>query len=247
MHARQTVAEAQAVACRLAHHYLGTEHLLAALAYEVGSAAERALARCGVHGTAVEAHLEQVLGRGTRALSVQLPFTAAAEVVLTRSRWEARVLGEDIVSTTHILLALLRQPGGIAATVLAELGTDCAQLEGFVLAAPHDSPLDETGPLAQPCPQEPLLPDAGHLVEGFGSSAVESGGEARRSDRADVLAFQVVQLTGQVARLEAEVQKLGDLVQALLASIDPNGSGTGADRGPAPEDAVLAPNPPPTH
>ena len=100
--ARLALTRAEAVAHGLAHHYVGTEHLLVGLARVPGCAAELALARCGLDGDEVASGLEQLLGRGPHALAVTPPHTAAVELVLARSRWEARALGEDVVTMVDL-------------------------------------------------------------------------------------------------------------------------------------------------
>ena len=198
--ARQAVGRADGVAHGLAHQYVGTEHLLAGLAGVEGCAAERALARCGLGADGVASRVEQLVGRGPHALAVAPPRTAAVELVLARSRWEARALGEDVVTSAHLLLALLHHAGSTATTVLRDLGVDPDRLEGFVLADPSDGP-------AADAESRPVTPGAGPVPAG-----------PVPADPGEPLAVRVVLLQRQVDRLEAEVARLTAIVGALAGS-----------------------------
>ncbi len=213
--ARLALTRAEAVAHGLAHHYVGTEHLLVGLARVPGCAAELALARCGLDGDEVASGLEQLLGRGPHALAVTPPRTAVVELVLARSRWEARALGEDVVTSAHLLLALLHHDGATATTVLRELGADADRLEGFLLAHPVDGVPAGTDPLP--------------TATASGPDRAGPGGVDRREHPGDVawpaepgepLAVRVVRLQRQVERLEAEVANLTAIVRSLSGPAD---------------------------
>lgn len=214
--AQLALSQAEAVAHRLAHDYLGTEHLLAGLAYTDEPGARRVLADCGVDGPAVEAHLETTLGRGRQALSVRPPFTASATVVLARSRWEARAFGHDAVGSAHLLLALVRHTDSAAITVLQALGVDLTKLEAMLVeVAPHDGSPER--PKATDGPEATDGPDGSDGSDGSdGGASIESNAAAevagsdavRPSFDDEPLAIQVVRLTHQLARLERQVAEL---------------------------------------
>jgi ATP-dependent Clp protease ATP-binding subunit ClpA len=63
--ARRTVARAQDEAAALHHGYIGTEHLLLALAAEPEGTARTALRALGVEHAAVLAAVEEIIGRGS--------------------------------------------------------------------------------------------------------------------------------------------------------------------------------------
>lgn len=223
--ARQAVVGAERVAHGLAHHYVGTEHLLVGLAGVAGCAAGRALARCGLDADGVAARLEHLLGRGPHALAVAPPYTAAVELVLARSRWEARALGEDVATSGHLLLALLHHEGSTATTVLRDLGADPARLEDFVLADPSDAMSVDAEPTvpapggaatAGTAPEGPGAAQAGRA----GQAGDADGGPSEPGEPGEPLAVRVVRLQRQVDRLEAEVADLAAIVRALAARAD---------------------------
>jgi len=219
------MAEAGAVARRLAHDYVGTEHLLAGLAHVPG-AASQALASLGLDGHRIEAQLEAMIGRGSRVLTGSPPRTAEAGLALARSRWEARSLGAEQVSSAHVLLALLRQPGTTAPTVLRELGADPAGLEPVLerIGASDDA--------AVRCPET-----AGAATSPMdGASAAGAGPEPAPAGVptpvADPLVAQVASLTRRVRRLEDELAVLRTLLERSSAG-EPGGAVGPADRGGA--------------
>jgi ATP-dependent Clp protease ATP-binding subunit ClpC len=126
--ARKVMHLANQEAQRLNHEYLGTEHVLVGITKEGGGIACHALKLSGVG-------LDEVIRRvrdhpmakpGPYMVTMgKLPFTARVKAVIGRAVDEARRLGHDHVGTGHLLLGLLRGPGGVAGDVLVGLGVDC--------------------------------------------------------------------------------------------------------------------------
>ena len=224
---RAAMAEADGVARRLAHDYVGTEHLLAGLAHIPG-VASRALASLGLDGPRIEAQLEATSGRGTRVLAGSPPRTAEAGLALARSRWEARALGAEQVSSAHVLLALLRQPGTTAPAVLQALGVDPAGLEPLLVrdggAGEGDVRwADDAGAGAQ-------LPAGASVATGTGHDPDTLMVPAAV---ADPLVVQVASLTRRVRHLEDELAALRTLLERTPAgdTADPADRGDRGDRG----------------
>lgn len=112
----------------LDHDHVGTEHLLLGLTHEtIGGVAAKVLESLGIGLEAVRQRVTEVIGRGEQAPSGHIPFTPQAKKVLQLTLHESRDIGHDYVGTEHILLALIREPEGVAAQVLSELG---AHLDG---------------------------------------------------------------------------------------------------------------------
>jgi len=219
-HARQALSEAEAVAHRLAHDYVGTEHLLAGLAHGPGAAAE-VLSRCGLDGARIEGQLEELLGRGRHALAVPPPLTSSAQLAVARSRWEARALGADAVAGVHLLLAVLHQDDSTAAVVLRGLGTEPAAVEALLLAGTwtDDTETDDT---AEPTrPARPEGATAGEVPAG----AIDAASAPWRPDPDEPLAVQVVRLTHRVAGLEAELTELRAMLTELRVRAVPGDEG----------------------
>ena len=123
--ARMLMAAARNEALRLHHDYLGTEHLLLALTRARPSLACDVLEALGTDPAVIRVEVERRLLPGSLETQPrQLPFTPRAKTVLELAREEARILHHQYIGTEHLLLGLLREGEGIAATVLSNLGLD---------------------------------------------------------------------------------------------------------------------------
>lgn len=121
--AKGTLTLAQEESERQHHRYIGTEHLLLAMAQQQGATiAGEILARVGVSEAAVRARIEQLIGSGSRADVAQIIPTERTKKVIEMGFHEARAAGSNVVTTDHILLALIDEGEGIAAHVLTDLG-----------------------------------------------------------------------------------------------------------------------------
>jgi ATP-dependent Clp protease ATP-binding subunit ClpA len=121
--ARSIVPAAQVHARRLRHRYLGTEHLLLALADDT-CLAGTTLDRLGVDATKVNENILRIIGLGHSGETAALGITPRTKRVLEAAGHEARRLGHrcSIASPEHVLLALSAQHDGVAAEILRELG-----------------------------------------------------------------------------------------------------------------------------
>ncbi|MGQ9631476.1 MAG: Clp protease N-terminal domain-containing protein [bacterium] len=127
--ARKVISTAEKEAERLKDNYIGTEHLLLALAAEDGGIAIHALSNIGVNAKDMRRSLEEAIRiermsqdeyerRGRRT------FTAQARAALKRAISESRALGHRYVGTEHILLALVDEENSTAARILQEFGAN---------------------------------------------------------------------------------------------------------------------------
>ena len=120
--ARRLLAGAREESDRLAHEYVGTEHLVLALARQWGDPADQA--RLGVDWQGVRAQLAELLqpGARARALGGALPYTTRTKQVFALAGESARALGHGGVAVEHLLLGIMRERVGIGAQVLAHHG-----------------------------------------------------------------------------------------------------------------------------
>jgi ATP-dependent Clp protease ATP-binding subunit ClpC len=123
--ARRVVVQAQEEARRLAHNFIGSEHILLGLIHdEVGGVGARAIESMGISLQVVRQRVEEIIGRGEQAPSGHIPFTPQAKQVLHLALDESRALGHHYIGTEHLLLGLIRNGDDVAAGVLSELGAD---------------------------------------------------------------------------------------------------------------------------
>ena len=122
--ARRAVVLAQDEARDLGHDYIGTEHLLLGLLHDPEGTAHQVLTRLQAPAGAVREKVIEHVQRGDKTMRGHVPFTPRAKKALEHSLREALQLGHNFIGSGHLLLGLLREEGGTAARVLAELGVD---------------------------------------------------------------------------------------------------------------------------
>jgi len=122
--ARRVLTLAQEEAQRFNHNYIGTEHLLLGLVREGEGVAAKVLANLGVELSKVRSAVEFIIGRGDRAVIGEIGLTPRAKKVIELAVDEARRLNHHYIGTEHLLLGLVREGEGIAASVLESLGVN---------------------------------------------------------------------------------------------------------------------------
>jgi|SRR5579884_534044 len=131
---------------RFNHNYVGTEHLLLALADEGDGPAARALLRFAATPEKIAEQITLIVGRGPAPVAGPPGDTPRTKMVLHLAAGEAQKLDHPFVGTGHLLLALIREGEGIAAGILEALGVDMLELRDAVLDsfARAEMPLAET-------------------------------------------------------------------------------------------------------
>jgi ATP-dependent Clp protease ATP-binding subunit ClpA len=131
---RQAVVLAQEEARDLQHSYIGTEHLLLGLLREGTGSAARALTSMDITLEAARREAEAIVGLGEHQLpSGPIPFTPRAKKALELSLRESLQLGQNYISTGHLLLGLIAHGDGVAVGILGRLGADLTGLRARVL------------------------------------------------------------------------------------------------------------------
>ena len=131
--ARSVLVLAQEEARLLNHSFIGTEHILLGLIREGEGVGARALQSLGINLQAVQVKVEETIGMAGTPPSGSPPFTPRAKKVLELSFREALQLGHSYIGTEHILLGLVREGEGVAATVLVGLGADLGRVRQKVM------------------------------------------------------------------------------------------------------------------
>jgi ATP-dependent Clp protease ATP-binding subunit ClpA len=122
---RKVLANARMEAADLRHEYVGTEHMLLAIANENEGVASAVLDSFNVRRADIVDRVKSVLtpGRSTEPVGSDRPYTTRAKKVLELAMSEARVLSHSYVGTEHLLLGVLAEPG-IASQTLQALGVN---------------------------------------------------------------------------------------------------------------------------
>jgi len=120
--ARKVLTLSQEEAQRFNHNYIGTEHILLGLVREGDGVAAKVLVSLGIELDRVRQAVESSMGRGERTVSGEVGLTPRAKRVIELAVDEARRLHHNYIGTEHLLLGLLREGEGIAASALEGLG-----------------------------------------------------------------------------------------------------------------------------
>ncbi len=129
----KSIMLAQEEARRLGHNLVGTEQILLGLIGEGTGIAAIVLDDLGVSLDATRIEVENLIGRGNRLVSTELPFTPKAKRIFEQSYQEARQLGHNYIGTEHLLLAITQDKEGVAAKVMDNLGIDLAKVRIAVM------------------------------------------------------------------------------------------------------------------
>ena len=116
----------------LGHSYVGSAHLLLALAQQQGVGGQM-LRFAGFDPALAESMAAVVYGAGTAGLPLPLGYSNQARYVLRSARLEAQRLGCRQVGSAHILLALLRQEKCEARDLLILNNVDVEELFSFTV------------------------------------------------------------------------------------------------------------------
>lgn len=135
--AKRVMALTQEEARGFRHNYIGTEHLVLALARETEGLAAQILGKLGVDETQLRDVLTAILAHGEGMASAEPGLTPRAKRALVLACDEARELGHRAVDTEHLLLGLIREEHGVAAGVLASLGVTLAQVRDQLPPRPY--------------------------------------------------------------------------------------------------------------
>ena len=129
--AQDAIARSQEILQRYGHTQLDMEHLLLAMVEQPQGVISEVLTRLGVDIDVLTERLDEVL-QSTRSsyrasasgqMPTQLFVTPRLNRLIYVAGEEAKRLGDEYVSTEHILLAILGVGGG-AASILGDLGVD---------------------------------------------------------------------------------------------------------------------------
>ena len=116
--ARRVLTLAQEEARHFNHNYIDTEHILLGLVREDEGVAAKVIINLGVSLTKVRQAVEFIIGRGKKPSTTEIGLTPRAKKAIELAIDEARHLGHNYIGTEHLLLGLLREEEGIAASVL---------------------------------------------------------------------------------------------------------------------------------
>ncbi len=117
----------------MGHTYIGSEHLLYALACEEDSAASKVLEKYGVTPENVRSLIEEMAGTGSPSYVTATDMTPRTKKIIEGSAYESMRYGQGYIGTEHLLLALLNESDCVAVRMLGELGADPSAIKNDIV------------------------------------------------------------------------------------------------------------------
>ena len=144
--ARSVLALAQEEARTLKQTNVGTEHLLLALLREQDGLAAKALNSLNATYDNVLVQIKGLIEITPDAPSGHLSFTPRVKRVLELALRETMQLGQNYISTEHLLLGIVREGNGVAIQALSQMGIDGQMVRGAVIDMLHKASAIAGGP-----------------------------------------------------------------------------------------------------
>lgn len=148
--AAEALGSAIAIAGQMGHTYIGSEHLLCALAKNSESAAGVLLARQQIRFRDLILQLKDRVGIGQSVELHEKDFSPRLKKLLAAARSVAVAKNDKYVGTEHILYALLTDRDCTAYAILSEQSSDTVQrLYNGVSARSYEAPRFDEPPKKQ--------------------------------------------------------------------------------------------------
>ena len=106
----------------LGHTYIGSEHILIGILSDTSSVAGIVLSRHSVTKSKVENLVKRIIGVGMPTQLTQNDFTPKSKEILTIANSVAHSMGQSLIGTEHILIAIARDGDSSASQILNQLG-----------------------------------------------------------------------------------------------------------------------------
>ena len=121
-------------ASEMGHTYIGSEHLLLALAREEAGVAAHYLSRYGVTPEKISGAISEIVEFGTPVSVSAANMTPRTRRIIELSFYEAQKNGQTEIGTEHLLLALLGERDSVAVRILENLGVAVSDLRAELLS-----------------------------------------------------------------------------------------------------------------
>ncbi|NLB28760.1 MAG: ATP-dependent Clp protease ATP-binding subunit, partial [Clostridiales bacterium] len=120
--ARRVFELAQQCATEHGHGYVGSEHLLLAIAREDAGVGAKTLRQNGLDEALIRNLLEKYVGQGRRGEAPAQGLTPRAKRIIEIALLEANRLGHSYIGTEHLLMGILREHESIASKMIVSTG-----------------------------------------------------------------------------------------------------------------------------
>ncbi len=131
--AQMALKNAEAMAAKFQHAYVGTEHLLLGLLSVRDGVAGKALENQGITIENVSNKIDEMFDSQNVVQDGPRDFTPRSKKIIEMSGQEALKMGTGYVGTEHILLALIKETDCIAIRILASLNVNFQKLYSDIM------------------------------------------------------------------------------------------------------------------
>ena len=142
--AESVLRAALALAEELGHSYIGTEHLLFALASQKDSISSRILASKGVESDKLRASIVDYMGVGVSGKVSSEDMTPRLKKIIENASAEGARSGTRFIGTEHLLIALINQRDAVGTRLLESEGVMISELKAEIAAYLGSSPYRST-------------------------------------------------------------------------------------------------------
>ncbi len=136
------IEDAVKIASELGHTYVGSEHLLLAIARDGRTQAAEILVNSGVAYDELKAAVVQLVGQGTATMLTMRYLTTALKRILESAYSIASADKKKLAAAEHILAAMIKEPSCSACTVIRNAGGNlssiCSGLEDMTSGKLHE-------------------------------------------------------------------------------------------------------------
>ncbi len=128
--ANNVINKAYLHAGRFGHTYMGSEHLLLALATEQGSTSASICRVCGIKEEAILLRINVLVGRGEPCIVERDGTTPTVRKIIEHAIFLAKENHVQLAGTEHILLALLHEQTCTGCRIINEIGGNINRMTG---------------------------------------------------------------------------------------------------------------------
>ncbi|MDR2664857.1 MAG: ATP-dependent Clp protease ATP-binding subunit [Oscillospiraceae bacterium] len=131
--AKKIFEHANTAAAEMGHGYVGSEHILLAMARDDASAASKILREAGLDPELISEMIIRRVGRGSRGEMPPQGLTPRAKRIVEIAALEANRLGHGFIGPEHILMGTLREYDSAAARMIIATGGDLNKIYNDIL------------------------------------------------------------------------------------------------------------------
>ncbi|MFQ8697798.1 MAG: ATP-dependent Clp protease ATP-binding subunit, partial [Peptoniphilus harei] len=130
---QKAILFAQQEAREQRHSYIGSEHILLGILREGTDVGAHILSKLGIDYKKAKETTMDIVSQGQGPVVSSIAYTPRTKRIFELAFEVSRELGENTVSTDHLLLGILREGQGVAILVLKRLGIDVMSLENDIV------------------------------------------------------------------------------------------------------------------